>query len=237
MDKVISTDTLPPCVLRNGVEGRKYSPPDAHTTNRMSNVESLLQGPTGRASELTVLGGLLCDIAITMSLGSQVGDGPVETYDRGCDEADHPGAGNGWARLSDSLPVRSVGDLPWPIVADRRCTYSICFCEEMEDCRPSIHGPDNTTHTHTKESLAREWDRKHPRAELDVGGSERNPYIGLKRAKASEIRKLLTEIGWQAQRSRELFMRAQELQNRLKAHRAFGEEVDNDYDSDDNEDQ
>ena len=112
------------------------------------------------------------------------------------------------------------------------------FAEGVEDCRPRVYRPDDTTRAHTKESLAHEWDRKHPRAELDVGRSERNPYTCLKRAKAGEVRQLLTEeIGWQAQRSRELFMRAQELQNRLKAHRAFGEEVDNDYDSDDNEDQ
>ena len=177
-----------------------------------------------------MLDGLPGVLTITMSLGSQVGDGPVETHDSGHDETNHPGSENGWARLSDSLPVRSAGDMP--IIADRRCNYSICFCKGMGDCRPPVQGPDDYPRTYTKEGLAHERHRKHPREELEVGRSERDPYIGLKRAKASDIRRLLAEIGRQAQQSRELFVWAQDLQDRLWTHRVFGEEIDYDYDSD-----
>ena len=68
-----------------------------------------------------------------------------------------------------------------------------------------------------------------------MGRSERNPYTGLKRASAGDIRQLLTVIGRQAQRSRQL-TRAQELQGRIKAHWAFREEAEDDYDPDENED-
>ena len=77
----------------------------------------------------------------------------------------------------------------------------------MEDCRPPVYGPEEHPHTYTKDNLGREWHRKHPREELEAGSSERDPYTGLKRAKVSEIRRLLTEIGRQAQQSRELFVR------------------------------
>ena len=71
LDKVITTDTLPPCVLYNGAEGRKYRFPDAHTTSGLSNVGSSPQYPIGRANGLTVLGGLRGDPVITSPLGSQ----------------------------------------------------------------------------------------------------------------------------------------------------------------------
>ena len=128
LDTVIAIGTLPPCILCNGAEGRKYMFPDAHATNHLSNVDVSLQDPTGCASGLTVLDGLLGGLAITTSIGSQVGDEPAETYDSGYAEADHPGSENGWVRLSDSLPVRSAGDLPWSVVVDRRCEPSICYC-------------------------------------------------------------------------------------------------------------
>ena len=110
-----------------GTEGRKYRSPDTHSANHLSNVEISLQDPTGRASGLTILDGLLGDLAITMSLGSQIGDEPVDTCDDGYAEADHPGSKNGWARLSDSLPARSAGDLPWPAVINRQCRPSLCY--------------------------------------------------------------------------------------------------------------
>ena len=102
----------------------------------------------------------------------------------------------------------------------------------MEDCRPPVYGPDERPRTYTKDSLGREWYRKHSREELEVGRSEMDQYTCLKRSKASEIRRLLTEIGRQAQQSRELFVRAQDLQDRFWGHSAFGEEVQCDYDSD-----
>ena len=55
LDKVIATDTLPPCVLCNGAEGRKYRFPDTHATHGLSSIGSSLQNPIGRASGLAVL--------------------------------------------------------------------------------------------------------------------------------------------------------------------------------------
>ena len=95
LDKVIATDTLPPCVLCNGAEGRKYRFPDAHSANHLSNAKISLQDPTRRASGLTVLNGMLGDLVITMSLGSQMGGEPVEACGDGYAEADHPGSENG----------------------------------------------------------------------------------------------------------------------------------------------
>ena len=107
--------------------------------------------------------GLLGDLPITLSLGSQVADGLVETHDGGYDEANHPGSENGWGRLSDSRPVRPAGlDSPPPV---RQCGDSACFCEEMEDCRPRVEGPEKRPLT--KNDLQGEWHRKHPRGEPD----------------------------------------------------------------------
>ena len=156
----------------------------------------------------------------------------MDTCDDGYAEADHPGSKNGWARLSDSLPVRSAGGLPRPIIADRQCSSSICFCEGRLDCRPAACRPGEAAGPHTKDSLAREWDGKRPRDELEVEVGERNPYTGMKRARVDHIRELLTEVGRQVQRSRDLWVRAHDLRDRLRAHRAFGEGAGWDYNSD-----
>ena len=164
--KVIANDTLPPCALCNGAEERKYRFPDAYATTGLSNVVSSLQDPIGRVSGLTVLDGLLGGLAITSSLGSQVIDGPVETRDGGYDEANHPDSENGWARLSDSRPVRSAGrDNPTPII---RCDDSVCFCEGMGDYRPHVYGPEERPPT--ENDLRGEWHRKHPREEHHYKG-------------------------------------------------------------------
>ena len=111
----------------------------------------------------------------------------------------------------------------------------------MEDCRARIYGPNEATRDHTTESLGREWDHREPGRSLDgtiwsVRNSERNPWTGLKRARTGDIRQLITTIGRQAQQSRQLLTRAQELQDRIQAHEEFIKEVDSDYDSDENED-
>ena len=80
--------------------------------SHLSNVEVSLQDPIGRASGLTVLNGLLGDLLATMPLGSQLGDEPTGVCDSSYAEATHPGSENGWARLTDSIPVRSAEDLP-----------------------------------------------------------------------------------------------------------------------------
>ena len=112
LDKVIATDNLPPCVLCNGTEGRRYRLPDAHSVGHLSTIEVSLQDPTGRASGLAVWTGLLGDLSVTTSLGSQLGDEPTGVRDSGYAEANYSGPENGWACLADSLPVRSAGDLP-----------------------------------------------------------------------------------------------------------------------------
>ena len=85
-----ATDALPPCVLCNGTEGRRYRFPDAHSVSHLSSVEASLQDPTGRASGLAVLTGLLGGLPVSTSRGGQLGGRSAGIRDSGYAEANYP---------------------------------------------------------------------------------------------------------------------------------------------------
>ena len=169
LEKLIATDTLPPCALCTGKSGRRYRFPALRGPSS-SKVVRALQDPTGRAGSLAVLDGILGDLDTTMLPVSHLPDGPTEIRGGGYGEIDHPVSENGQARFADTVPTRpaGLGSSPPP----RRCTDSICFCPGMMNC-PAEPRAQEDSRSLSRADLA---DRRHEeQAKGETGPFFRGP--------------------------------------------------------------